>query len=76
VVDYISFFDPRKSLIWDLLDFPLNPRRVDLGTSSCGFSLGDGRNDSLGRCGLLGNGSGGSSGDIAVGLLCYLLGSR
>lgn len=76
MVDHISFFDPGESLIWDLLDFPLNPRWVNLGTSSSGFSLGDGGNDRLGRGGLLGNGSGGSSGGIAVGLLRYLLRSR
>ena len=75
MVDDISFFDSGESLVWDLFDLPLNPRWVDLGTSSGGFSLGNGRNDCLGRSGLLGDGSGRGSGDIAIGLLCYLLGS-
>lgn len=76
MVDDIRIFDPGKSLIWYLLDLPLNPRWVDLRTGSRGFSLGDCSNDSLGGGGFLRDGGGRGSGNIAVGLLCYFLGSR
>ena len=75
MVDDIRIFNPGKSLIWDFLDLPLNPRWVDLRTSSGGFSLGDCSNDSLGGGGFLRDGGSRGSGDVAVGLLCYLLGS-
>jgi hypothetical protein len=71
VVDYITLLDPREPLIRDLLDLPLNPGRVDLGSSARRFSFSHSSNNSLGRGRLLCDGGSGSGrdGDSSVGTL-------
>lgn len=69
MVDDISIFDSRESLIRDLLDFPLNTGRVDLGSCSHWLGLGDGRDDSLGRGDFLSDRGCRGSGNSAVGSL-------
>jgi hypothetical protein len=71
VVNYIALLDSREPLIRDLLDLPLNPRRVDLRSSARRLGFSYSRNDRLGRGRLLcdgGSGSGGD-GDSSVGAL-------